>query len=467
MNIKKLKPIMVVLGLLLLLLQVKAQDSRVLYFMNYNPYSSYTNPGNPSHSRLYIGIPVLSNLNISLYNSAFHYNNLFKANETGTTVTADKFVNSLKKNNWLNTSLNIELLGFGFKADNLFVSVGYRIRLEEYFSFPDVLFKLPVKGNMAYVDDPAEMKKLRLNAMAYHELSVGLQYKLNEHLCIGIRPKLLMGLANINTKNSYFKMTTDPQTYEINIQEQMHVNTAMVVNPDSVDIMKILPNVFKNMGFGIDLGATYQFNDHFGVSAAVTDLGFVKWKTNPRTFKSEVGDGGAFYQDGGFCFSGLNTNSLNMDSLSDGGIDQVVGQYKDSLLNYFPLEQTYQSYVTATYAKIYFSGYYRINKHNAFTLMFRGDIIGRSFLPSFTLAYSGNFFNMLDVYATYSIIGNDYLNVGAGLGLRLGPIQLYAATDNILAAFSPLNSSLLNVQMGLMINISDKKNKKIKSENDN
>jgi hypothetical protein len=156
-----------------------------------------------------------------------------------------------------------------------------------------------------------------------------------------------------------------------------------------------------------------------------------------------------------------------MDSLSDGGIDQVVGQYKDSLLNYFPLEQTYQSYVTATYAKIYFSGYYRINKHNAFTLMFRGDIIGRSFLPSFTLAYSGNFFNMLDVYATYSIIGNDYLNVGAGLGLRLGPIQLYAATDNILAAFSPLNSSLLNVQMGLMINISDKKNKKIKSENDN
>lgn len=467
MNIKQLKPLIVILGLISFLLQVKAQDSRVLYFMNYNPYSSYTNPGIPSHSRLYIGIPILSNLNISVYNSSLHYNKLFKANETGTTVTADKFVNSLKKVNWLNTSMNIELLGFGFKADDLFVSVGYRIRFEEYFSFPDVLFKLPVKGNMAYIDAPAEMKKLRLNAMAYHELSVGLQYKLNDQLSIGIRPKLLMGLANINTKNSYFKLTTDPQTYEINIQEQLHVNTAMVVNLDSVDVMQILPNVFKNFGFGIDLGVTYQFNDHFGVSAAVTDLGFIKWKTNPHTFRSEVVDGGSFYQDGGFCFSGLNTNSLNMDSLNDGGVDQVVGQYTDSLLNYFPLEQSYKPYTSSTYAKIYLSGYYRINKQNAFTLMFRGDIIGKSFLPSFTFAYSGNFFNLLDVYATYSIIGRNYLNVGAGLGLRLGPIQLYAATDNILAAFMPLNSPVLNVQMGLMVNISDKKSKKIISETDN
>ena len=59
------------------------------------------------------------------------------------------------------------------------------------------------------------------------------------------------------------------------------------------------------------------------------------------------------------------------------------------------------------------------------------------------------------------------MNVGAGLGLRLGPIQLYAATDNVLAAFSPMNSSMLNVQMGLMVNLSDKKNKKIKSKTDN
>ena len=33
-----------------------------------------------------------------------------------------------------------------------------------------------------------------------------------------------------------------------------------------------------NPGLGFEAGAEYRFNDMFSVSAAITDLGFIKWK---------------------------------------------------------------------------------------------------------------------------------------------------------------------------------------------
>lgn len=447
----------------------QAQDSRVLYFMNNNPHSSYTNPANVYNSKVHVGIPFLSNLNISFYNSAIHYKKLFEKNDTGNTLTVNRFVNSLKSRNSINFALNYEIIGFGFKADNFYISPSYRVRFEEYFTYPDVLFKLPIKGNMEYIDKPAEMKNLRLNATLYHELSVGLQYTVNDNLSLGIRPKLLFGLANINTKKSYFKLTTDPETYEINIQEELKVNTALLFDMNSSDMLNFIPNIFANRGFSMDIGVNYKFNESAGISLSVVDAGFIKWKTNPMNFHSTVADGGKYYKDGGFCFGGFNINGASSDTSSIfSRLGDATEEFIDSLSNYFPLTATSNNYISPTYAKIYLSGYYKIDKNNTLSVMFRGDVVGKSFVPSITLAYSGNFFNMLDVIVTNSIIDKSFFHLGLGLGLRFTGFQMYIATDNIVSNFTPLNASLLNLQMGMFIDVGKtKKERREKFEKEN
>lgn len=451
--------------LLLIGNKLSAQDSRVLYFMKNNPYSTFANPAQNINCKLYVGIPFSSNINLSIFNSAIHYNKLIKVTASGKTVTVDNFIETLKRRNWLNLSFNIELLGFGYRVDDLFINVSHKIRLEGYFLYPDVLFKLPIKGNMAYLEKPAEFKHLSLNGTLYHELSLGFQYSINENLLIGVRPKLLMGLANVNTKKSYLKFTTDPETYDIAIQEKLLVNTSLIFNPENPNALDITSNLFKNNGFAIDLGASYDFNEYFGTSFSIVDLGFISWKTNTQNMASKVENRGIYYQDGGFLFSGINVeNALNLMSNEDdfGG---TLSNMQDTLLAYFPLYQTNKPYMTATYAKLLLSGYYNINKNNSLSLLFRGDIVSKTMLPSFTFAYSGSFFNFLDVYATYSIIGKTYANVGIGLGLRAGPIHMYLLTDNIIAAFAPLNSATMNVQMGMLVHITKNKNKKDSSDN--
>ncbi|HPY81130.1 MAG TPA: hypothetical protein PK548_04755, partial [Bacteroidales bacterium] len=46
-----------------------------------------------------------------------------------------------------------------------------------------------------------------------------------------------------------------------------------------------------------------------------------------------------------------------------------------------------------------------------------------------------------------------------------GPIHMYLLTDNIIAAFAPLNSATMNVQMGMLVHITKNKNKKDSSDN--
>jgi hypothetical protein len=38
----------------------------------------------------------------------------------------------------------------------------------------------------------------------------------------------------------------------------------------------------KNMGLGLDVGASYQFNDRIQLFGSITDFGFIGWKTTPK-----------------------------------------------------------------------------------------------------------------------------------------------------------------------------------------
>ena len=74
------------------------------------------------------------------------------------------------------------------------------------------------------------------------------------------------------------------------------------------------------------------------------------------------------------------------------------------------------------------------------------------FQPSLTIAYDGLFFNMIDVCVAYTMQRRSFDNLGVGIGFNLGYLNVYAGTQNIIAAFSVKSASQLTGTVGIVFN---------------
>lgn len=453
-----MKKYLLIFGFILSLSHLAAQESRTVHFMQFNPYSNLLNPAAEVKYTAYFSLPVISNINLNIENTGFNYDKIFKDNGTGKTLTINKFIDNLHKTNRLNLNFNLDVLTFGFKAGDLFVTFSDRIRADAYLFYPQTLFKLPLQGNMNYIDEPAEFDNLAVNANIYNELGIGFRYQINEHWAVGFKPKFLIGLANIKTEDCHFKLTTDPETYNLNMQENFSINSACLVdfsNLNNFNVSDISKCLFKNLGFAIDLGVNYKINDKWSVGAAVSDLGFIHWTTFAENYESHTEDGGRYYSDGQFYFSGIDASQIVDD-------EDYMDKFVDSLEAYFPVNSSsVKSYNSATYAKLVVEGRYQIHPNHAFSMMFRGDIINQFFIPSLTVAWDGMIGNFLNLCVNYTVLPHSYANVGVGVGFAFNGFQLYVATDNVLAPIKMLSTRQAGLQAGIVFSWGKHKSKKI------
>ncbi|MDL2309097.1 DUF5723 family protein [Bacteroidales bacterium OttesenSCG-928-B11] len=455
-----MKKIYIIFALCLLTFASSAQNVMTQNFMRYNPYFNSDNPAHHTPYKGYIGMPAVSNLNLSFSNTSLHYDKLLRTDSEGypVSIDADKFIKKLsKQNNWLNLSLNEEILGFGFRAKSAFITFSTRTRMNQYFKFSEDLFAFPLKGNMAFTgDDNYANPSANITLDAYQEFALGVQVAITDKLYIGIKPKLLIGIANIRTRDLSAKIYTDPVDYAMTANYNVDISVASAIpisykdgnfNFNFDEITGNYTNVLRNIGFSLDLGAVYRINDNMGVGASLLDMGFIKWKTDGIRITSQLDNAGSFYSDGDFFFNGLTSDQISQ--LIEG--EEARTELFDSLGNYFPVDIGNVSgekiNLTMRFSAEY---YYQINDKHRFTAYFMGSIIGKKLLPQFTLAYNGKLAKVFDICAHYTMKPNSFTNLGIGLGFDLAPIYLYFGTDNILGAINPLNANTLNLQLGLV-----------------
>ena len=437
-----------------------SQSVEITNFMRLNPYSSNNNPAYFMPYKFHVGIPGVANVNFSVYNTGLIYKNLFTLDKDGRPlkITPDKFINSLPKNNWLNSELNLEILGFGLRVKRFFITFGYRLKFEERFRYSKDIFNLLAgnlaqdnKGNYIFTKESPAVLRMEPSLNLYQELSVGLQAQITDQLYVGLRPKVLFGVINLTTDNLYIKTYTDPEDYTIYGNYDVGLKVASVIpfykkdehgeiqftTEEMLNIKAF--NLSKNLGFGIDLGAVYRINQQLRVSASITDLGFIRWKGSPLslTVKSPKKE---YYEFSGF-------TETHIRNFIENGININV----DSLVNNTFSRETGKPYTTALTSKIMVEGSFDVTPSNRFTVQLKGYVIGKQFLPQFTVAYNGTFFNLIDVVLSYSMMKKSFANLGLGLGFRLGPVHLYTGTDNVLAAINLLNAPRINATVGLVI----------------
>lgn len=428
---KKLYRILIVAALVCSSLVTKAQNDGIGFsLLPQMPYTNYYNPGIRVEHRGMVGV-MFSNINFSMYNSSVKYSNLFGEDET--VVDAVKFVNSLKDNNVWNANLSMDFLNVGFRVKKLFFNIDWRLRMTGQFNYSKDFVGFFVFGNAHYMgnDNPCNFN-LGLDMTAFHEFGIAAQYEVNDKLTVGIRPKVLSGIVNVSVDNQNTKIYTDPNTYVMTADIDLNVKMASLLEGTCSKISDV-PKMFdsiaakdmmdfgENLGFGVDLGASYVINEHFGVAAGIYDLGFIKWKkaTTKTINKSDV-----VLNDGLFSsISDIKDMELDYKTMLSDIAKEVWG---DSLM-----EQG-DSYKTYLQTRFMAQGYYELNPMVRFTGIGQLYFTKGKVHPALTLAYSGKFWNHMDLMANLTLSKYTGTAFGLGIGGHFGPFNIYFVTDNIL-----------------------------------
>ncbi|MBQ8222948.1 MAG: hypothetical protein IJZ87_06355 [Bacteroidales bacterium] len=463
---KKIYKLFVIMALLFGGMTAKAQnDGITMTLLPHLSYNNYYNPSVPTESKVVLGLGI-SNLHFSVYNSSIKYNNLYNfENGVPVTLNANQFINSLDEHdNFINTNFSIDLARVGVKFGKLFVDLDWRLRYNGEFHYSRDFLGFFINGNGHYLgqDNPADFS-IGADVNIFSEFGVGLQYSINEKLSVGIRPKLLCGVANLSVNDDQTYIYTDPDTYEMTADININIKaaTAFDVDPyrmsefknylnlDSIGLDDLL-NFKENYGFGIDFGATYTFNKHIGVSAGVYDLGFVKWTETKEkhNHKDNVVVNDALIDD----INDVLDMNLDLTSLYEGLLEDIWDD--DSLYHG-------EDYKTSLKTRIMLQGYYELLPMARFTAIGQMYYVKDKFRPALTLAYSGSFFRFLNLTASYTAskyVGN---SIGAGVSLNLGPLNVYAVTDNIMI-LTKMNASTIesvtsyksaNVRLGVVFTL--------------
>lgn len=426
-------------------------------FMRNNPRSTFANPAFFTTDYGYFDLG-LGGFNFGIQNIGLKYDNFFRFNEAGQPYVLDinQGVESLRDENYLNTFMNFDFFNCGRRTRHGYFTYLHRVRELQTFSYNKDLVQLLANGNAAFLGEsnPADIS-LGLSVRAYQEFDLGYQMCLEEHWNIGFRLKFLMGFIDAKSNAMNVKLYTDPETYAMKLMAATDFVATLpyqfVVEEGKLSIVdkRFNPaNLFKNYGFGIDLGGEYIINDRFGVAAAVNDLGYIKWNNYAINLSGGIQDGGSYYDNGAFVFSGLTSDQVNA-LMNDPDFASGIA---DSLSNYLDVNvQNLEEYTTKLNANYMIRGYFDLTPSNRFSAQFMGCNYGLGIQPAVTLAYTGSFSNKFDLVATYTMMPGSYDNVGAGLSANFGGLLLYVASNNILGFFNPANASHLHVQLGMSL----------------
>ncbi|HPO41112.1 MAG TPA: DUF5723 family protein [Bacteroidales bacterium] len=456
-----------ILALILLLSLVTtghSQNSQVLYFMNL-PQATTLNPAFQPAGRIYIGLPGISDISVRLDNnflslSDFFINGVISDStlsflEKGPWV--NNFLDGLGKNNSLEPQVGVKLLGFAFTVkDNLRFSLDITERAEVNMVFPGDFFRLGFSGNSDFIGKTLDFSSLRTDMMVYHETGLGASANITEKLRIGGRLKILSGVASAYLNNNHFTLTVNEDNTHTAVADfSMNISAPVFFTTDSDgsvhgaefnnarfnDAWNVISYLkeMANPGLGIDLGAEYRFSDKLVVSAAVNDLGFIRWKR----------DLSQLTVNSTFQFNGQTMQDVYDESVEFG---EMMNWAIDSLQNVLRLEDSPQKYTTYLPAKLTAAFSYTPVRYFTAGLLSQTRFEGPQVHQSVTLSGNFHFGNVFSTTLAYTAANRRYDNIGFGMAVRGGPSQFFIVVDNICLKFTGYTSGEERIMIPAKVN---------------
>lgn len=414
-----------------------AQMELGTHFMQGTWQATRTNPALLPEHKIVVGLPGLYN---NLHISNITFDDLTTTNAAGDKVIdATGVIGKLNTRNELLENLDIETVSVALRVGKLFFSLGHSVRFNALIDYPKTLPQLIWQGNAQFIGQEVAFGT-DLALSSYHEFALGAGMQLTKYLTIGGRAKYLSGIADARTTRTDLRLFTDGDVYQLRLRADYAVQTSSVLEYNNFDDLSFnfnfgnvdTRNLFsQNSGFAIDLGAVLDIGK-LKVAASVLDIGQIQWKESARTYSLQ----------GEYEFAGLDiAQELLRDSSNFGSI-------LDSLTQSYTVGEQAGEYSYALPMRLYLSGSYDLTeKLRLGALFYTSGQRGKQY----SAAALGANYQVLPWWNMGGLLAYRYqaASVGLNTALKLGPVQIVAATDNIVAAFRPNNSNSANVRVGL------------------
>jgi len=459
---KKLNIFLVVI-ILFFTTKAKAQQVNSLYFLDNVPFQQNINPALQPEREGYYALPVIGFGQLSVGNNSFSLKNfLYQPKGQKQMVTflhpefgnIDNFYKRIKKTTLVNADYQINLLSFGFrfKQKNYF-TFNISERIEMGLGIPKDFFKLLLYGAPEQTGNKFNIKTLGLSATAYTEIGAGVAFTHSEKLQTGFKLKLLLGNMNATLNNKELALTTGIDQWNVKGNSTLRVASPLQINSDFSDV--VMPanvlDFIKPSGYGgaIDLGIVYNIKNNLRLTAAITDLGFIYWNNTSLNTTADVEYSFKGLEvDGSSLFENFNTNDL-LDSLKNG----FTGSFNSE-----EESENNSSYMTMTTAKLNIGFDWSFYKDKfGIGVLSRTMLLNKNIYEEITASFKIKPVNWFNMNVSYSIL-NGKSSLGAGMGLRAGPILFFFAADYIPLSYSsygkipiPYNSSSFNLAGGITV----------------
>ena len=476
--IGKMKYIFIIV-LALIFADSSAQNSQVLYFMNL-PQNHLINPALRPSNSVYIGLPLISSINLNMNNNFVNFSDLLQRDQSKNLIVSvlhpdydpDTFLAKIREKNSIEQEFTIQTLGVGFsvgKDSYIFLDINERI--DGNIVLPGDLFRLALKGNSDFVGRKIDLSSLRGEMSYYREVGLGFSRNFTDKLRVGIKGKLLFGLANASIDNKSLGISVNEDyshtldaNLTVNMSGPIHVNmdsnnniTSIALDDNKFKTASGVRDFFtdsKNIGFGMDIGASYDLNDRIVLSASVTNLGFINWKKDVTNLKA----------DNKFKFSGLNLLDVINGTKT---IDELAADMLDSLKNAFVVSNTKTAYTTFLPFGVSVGGSFSVTKKLTLGLLSYSRVIGQQIRESLTFSANLTIGNEFSASLSYTAENHRYDNLGAGIAFRTGVTQFYLLSDRVPVTWTrikdnnsnviiPSNWNTVNIRFGMNIVIGNR-----------
>lgn len=427
---------------------VMAQNPLSLYYLDNVPQSMSINPAMVPRANSFFGVPGINSVYGGINTDILGPDIIQKVNGKYVTLTSELFdykplYSRIGKAANLSAYQTVAPLMFGFSGKKGYFTFSWTEKITESLAIPKDMFSIMDNGGLK-AGSQLDLSPFAINAQYYRELSFGYSYKFMSNLRVGIHAKVLQGLAAIKT---------DINTFDLNVNyddlDERHTNANMELDgtvyisapievysdengvPDSIvtpetDLATILDKGvfnFSNPGFAVDVGAVYDYNEAWSFSAAINDLGFIRWR----------GDLNSFTADGQFNFTGVSISDLDADSINT-GFDGLL----DSVKNAVNLTHGNKGFSTGLGPKLYLGAVYNVNHYFSVGALSRTVFAKNDFRQEFNVSANLNLYHVLTTTINYTVAINGANTIGLGLALRGGPLQFYLAADYLPYAYRTL-----------------------------
>jgi len=442
----------IIFSLVLLLgtgLQAWAQNQNSLYFMNGIPQANRINPARQLDCGFYIGIPILSTLSTQITSDPLAYEDVIYPHPTEDSLITflhplgnqEAFLDKLKPLNVVLTDTRTSVLSIGFNTGAGFFSLDLTTRAEANLYLPRDLARLVLEG--ADEGEVYNMDGMGPDLTGFDEIAVGWSGAIGSKWQIGVRGKALFGFGNVSTTRSELEVSTSEELW--NIQADMEINTSLpfaevIYDEDGMieDIIieeelssahpaTLFKQAFnaKNFGLAVDLGVDYRPTDRWLLSASVLDIGYIRWtdEVHKVSFKTD------------YDYMGLEVNPFDFTgdlSFSD-YVDSSFTAIGDSLAD--ELEFTPGGrYNSRLNPKVYIGASWWATPNINFGLLSRTDFLRETIFEQLTASANFAAGRILSFTLSYTFLNDNWDNLGAGISLNAGPVNIYLISDNTLNA---------------------------------